>query len=46
LKITLPLQGNRLTKAFKNNYPDLKITIVREYMGVVFFQKQSHKETT
>jgi len=39
-----PLTDNRLTKAFKNNHPDLKITTVKEYMGVIFFEKT--KEAT
>ena len=35
-----PLTDNRLTKAFKTKHPDLKITTVKEYMGVIFFEKQ------
>jgi len=34
-----PLSDNRLIKAFKNKHPDLKITTVKEYMGVIFFEK-------
>ncbi len=32
-----PLQDNRLTKAFKHNHPELKITNVKEHMGAIFF---------
>jgi hypothetical protein len=39
-----PLTHNRLTKAFKARHPDLKITTVKEYMGVIFFEKT--KEAT
>ena len=41
-----PLQDNRLTKAFKKRNPDLKITTAKEYMGVIFYQKQNYKEPT
>ncbi len=34
-----PLTDNRLTKAFKNKHPDLKITNVKEHMGAIFFEK-------
>jgi len=34
-----PLTDNSLTKAFKTKHPDLKITTVKEYMGVIFFEK-------
>ena len=34
-----PLHDNKLTKAFKNEHPDYEIKTVKEYMGVVFFQK-------
>ena len=37
-----PLQDNRLTKIFKKKYSDLKITTVKEYMGVIFYQKQAY----
>ena len=29
-----------LTKAFKTKHPDLKITTVKEYMGIIFFEKK------
>jgi len=35
-----PLTPNRLTQAFKNKYPELKIKTVKEYMGVIFFEKK------
>ena len=35
-----PLQDNRLTKTFKNEYPNLKITNVKEHMGAIFLRKQ------
>ena len=31
-----------LTKAFKTKHPDLKITTVKEYMGVIFFEKTKY----
>jgi hypothetical protein len=34
-----PLTHNRLIKAFKARHPDLEITTVKEYMGVIFFEK-------
>ena len=38
-----PLQDNRLTKAFKNEYPNLKITNVKQHMGAIFLRKQKRK---
>ena len=38
-----PLHNNRLTKAFKNEYPNLKITNVKEHMGAIFFEKTKEK---
>jgi len=38
-----PLQDNRLTKTFKNEYPDLKITNVKQHMGAIFFEKTKEK---
>ena len=35
-----PLADNCLTKALKTKHPDLKITTVKEYMGVIFVRKQ------
>ena len=37
-----PLTDNRLTKAFKTKHPDLKITTVKEYMGIIFFEKTKY----
>lgn len=34
-----PLQDNSVTQKFKSKYPDLQITSVREYMGIMLFEK-------
>ena len=34
-----PLHDNRLTRAFKNKYPELEIKTVEQYMGIIFYQK-------
>ena len=34
-----PFTDNRLTKAFKTKHPDLKITTVKKYMGIILFEK-------
>lgn len=37
-----PLTDNRLTRAFKNNHADVTITSVKQYLGVIFFEKQEN----
>ena len=39
-----PLSENHLTKTFKTKYPDLKITTAKQYMGVIFFEKNKFVE--
>ena len=34
-----PLQDNSVTQKFKSKYPDLQITSVKEYMGIMLFEK-------
>lgn len=37
-----PLGDNNLLKKFKARYPDLELKTLREYMGALFFQKNSN----
>jgi hypothetical protein len=38
-----PLKDNKFIRSFRNQYSDLKIETAKEYMGALFFKKQSQE---